>query len=100
MINLTLFTRYSQTLNSSGALDALNRSVRNGSTEYDVSVLGIPGLLHFVYKSRPHVQVTHPTWGDDYSDEMARRRYVSVNSIYKNNKPTANVTFCCCNKAL
>ncbi|KAG8747606.1 Vacuolar fusion protein mon1 [Ceratobasidium sp. 414] len=29
---------------------------------YSVSELGITGLLHFVYKSRTLVQVTHPQW--------------------------------------
>lgn len=65
-----------QTLNTSGAFDALERAIREDVTEYEVSTLGIPGLRHFVYKSRPHVQVTHPTWGEDYEEETARRRYV------------------------
>ncbi|KAG9122804.1 Vacuolar fusion protein mon1 [Ceratobasidium sp. 392] len=32
------------------------------SSPYTVSELGITGLLHFVYKSRTLVQVTHPQW--------------------------------------
>ncbi|KAG8714724.1 Vacuolar fusion protein mon1 [Ceratobasidium sp. 394] len=32
------------------------------SSPYSVSELGITGLLHFVYKSRTLVQVTHPQW--------------------------------------
>ncbi|KAG8746378.1 Vacuolar fusion protein mon1 [Ceratobasidium sp. 428] len=32
------------------------------SSPYSVEELGIAGLLHFVYKSRTLVQVTHPQW--------------------------------------
>ncbi|KAG9095909.1 Vacuolar fusion protein mon1 [Ceratobasidium sp. 370] len=32
------------------------------SSPYSVAELGITGLLHFVYKSRTLVQVTHPQW--------------------------------------
>jgi hypothetical protein len=32
------------------------------ASPYSVAELGITGLLHFVYKSRTLVQVTHPQW--------------------------------------
>lgn len=71
-------------LEESGTLDAIEDAVKKGNTEYSAASLGIPGLRHFVYKSRPHVQVTHPVWDEEYADPEARRRYVplyqSVNS--------------------
>lgn len=62
-------------LESSGTLHAVDRAIRRGHSEYDASGLGVPGLRHFIYKSRAHVQVTHPEWGEDYADPEARRRY-------------------------
>lgn len=47
---------------------------RSGLTEYSVSELGIPGLRHFVYKSRAQVQVTVPMFEDPYDDIQERRR--------------------------
>lgn len=60
------------TLQTSGLMSSLVKS-SNGN-EYDVGMLGIPGLRHFVYKSRAHVQVTHPVWGERYALEADRRR--------------------------
>ncbi|KAI5123167.1 hypothetical protein M0805_000869 [Coniferiporia weirii] len=65
-------------LESSGVLDAIERAVRKGHTEYTVDALGVPGLQHFVYKSRAHVQVTHPEWGTEYEDPEARRRLITL----------------------
>jgi vacuolar fusion protein MON1 len=45
---------------------------------YGCSELGIPGLRHFLYKSRVHVQVTSPTWDDEYQSQDDRRRYVPL----------------------
>jgi hypothetical protein len=50
------------------------KAFRTGATEYNVSQLGIPGLRHFVYKSRAHVQVTSPVFEDPYDDVNERRR--------------------------
>ena len=55
-------------------MDMLEQNIRRERTEYDISVLNIPGLRHFVYKSRAHVQITHPEWGEDYADAENRRR--------------------------
>ena len=55
-------------------LKAITTAVRSGETEYLVSELGIPGLRHFVYKSRAHVQVTFPVFEDPYDDINDRRR--------------------------
>jgi vacuolar fusion protein MON1 len=69
-----------QRLGSEGTLTALAQAVRAGSTTYSVSELSIPGLRHFVYKSRAHVQVTLPTWEDPYDDLDERRRCARYNS--------------------
>lgn len=42
---------------------------------YTVGELGIPGLRHFVYKSRAHVQVTVPVYEDPYDSQEERRRW-------------------------
>ena len=60
------------TLQSSGLISALFKS--SYGSEYGAETLGIPGLRHFVYKSRAHVQVTHPVWGERYGEEVDRRR--------------------------
>ncbi|KAH8113567.1 vacuolar fusion protein MON1, partial [Phellopilus nigrolimitatus] len=67
-----------QALESSGTLSAIERAVRRGHTEYGVHALDVPGLRHFVYKSRAHVQVTHPLWGDEYADGEAQRRLITL----------------------
>ncbi|THG94070.1 hypothetical protein EW145_g8218, partial [Phellinidium pouzarii] len=59
-------------------LDAIERAILRRQTVYSAAALGIPGLRHFVYKSRPHVQVTHPEWGEDYADMEARRRLITL----------------------
>ncbi|KAL7423328.1 Vacuolar fusion protein mon1 [Cryptotrichosporon argae] len=45
---------------------------------YTVAAVGCPGLRHFVYKSRPLVQVTAPEWDDAYAAAPARRRLVTL----------------------
>lgn len=65
-------------LESSGNMDALEQNTRRDRTEYDISVLGIPGLRHFVYKSRAHVQITHPEWSEEYEDSENQRRLITL----------------------
>ena len=36
--------------------------------------LSIPGLRHFIYKSRAHVQITAPIYEEPYDDIKERRR--------------------------
>jgi Trafficking protein Mon1. len=72
----------SQKLESEGILDAITLAFRSGQTDYNVSELGIPGLRHFVYKSRAHVQVTFPVFEDPYDDIQERRRCVLFRAIY------------------
>ena len=63
-----------QKLESEGTLNAISDAIRSGSTEYSVSELSIPGLRHFVYKSRQHVQITVPTFEEPYDNLHEKRR--------------------------
>lgn len=56
-------------------MDAIAAASSSGKTEYSVADLGIPGLRHFAYKSRSHVQVTVPTFEDPYDEVEDKRRY-------------------------
>ena len=64
-----------QRLEREGSLEAISNAIRSGDSTYSVSELGIPGLRHFLYKSRPHVQVTGPEFEEPYEDAQERRRY-------------------------
>jgi hypothetical protein len=63
-----------QKLHSVGIIDSLAKALKRTSTTYQVSLLGIPGLRHFLYKSRAQVQITHPQFDDPYDDLDERRR--------------------------
>lgn len=69
---------FMQRLASDGLLKALSKAIIQGDTEYSVSSLGVPGLRHFVYKSRSHVQITMPTYEEPYDSLNEKRRYVSL----------------------
>ncbi|KAG9019740.1 Vacuolar fusion protein mon1 [Tulasnella sp. 427] len=45
------------------------------------SSLGIPGLRHFIYKSRSHVQLVVPGWEDPYVDADEKRRLITLYQI-------------------
>lgn len=64
-----------QRLDSEGLLKTLNDTIAQGSTEYSVSNLSVPGLRHFIYKSRSHVQLTMPLFEDPYDSPHEKRRY-------------------------
>ncbi|TFY67857.1 hypothetical protein EVJ58_g1367 [Rhodofomes roseus] len=68
----------SRRLTQDGLLQALSDAVDRGDTEYSVADLGIPGLRHFVYKSRSHVQVTLPMFEDPYDDLNEKRRLITL----------------------
>ncbi|EMD39922.1 hypothetical protein CERSUDRAFT_112166 [Gelatoporia subvermispora B] len=68
----------SQRLQRGRLLDALTEAIHHGQTEYSVSDLGIPGLRHFLYKSRAHVQATMPLFEDPYNDLNEKRRLVTL----------------------
>jgi vacuolar fusion protein MON1 len=46
------------------------------SHAYPPGELGIPGLRHFLYKSKPLVQITAPSWEDPYDQAEDQRRCV------------------------
>jgi hypothetical protein len=62
-------------MESDGTLDVIAHQFRSGQTEYSVAELGIPGLRHFLYKSRAQVQITAPTFEDPYDNVDERRRW-------------------------
>jgi vacuolar fusion protein MON1 len=68
-----------QRLESEGTIEALKNTIESGRTLYSTSELGIPGLRHFMYKSRAQVQITFPVWEDPYEDPDQRQRYVGRN---------------------
>ena len=61
-------------MDTEGTLDALVGAYQDKKIEYSVSELGIPGLRHFVYKSRAQVQITYPTFEDPYDQSQSRKR--------------------------
>ncbi|KAH9950658.1 trafficking protein Mon1-domain-containing protein [Amylocystis lapponica] len=73
-----------QRLEQDGLLAAISTAITRRETEYSVSDLGVPGLRHFMYKSRPHVQVTMPLFEDPYDDTNEKRRCAS--------RPSRNLT--------
>ncbi|KAG6377113.1 DUF254-domain-containing protein [Boletus reticuloceps] len=71
----------SEKLNSTGLLDSISDVVNSGKAQYYVSQLGIPGLRHFLYKSRPHVQITFPVLEDPYEEIEERRRLITMYQV-------------------
>ncbi|KAJ6475067.1 trafficking protein Mon1-domain-containing protein [Mycena vitilis] len=65
-------------MESDGTLDLIANAFRSGHTEYSVAELGIPGLRHFLYKSRAQVQITCPTFEDPYDNIDERRRLTTL----------------------
>ncbi|GAA5881996.1 hypothetical protein JCM1840_002092 [Sporobolomyces johnsonii] len=57
--------------------------------EYSLGELAIPGLRHFVYKSRALVQVTRPAWEGDYlSSSQAQYRLITLyQTVYESLHP-------------
>ncbi|KIK79892.1 hypothetical protein PAXRUDRAFT_259272 [Paxillus rubicundulus Ve08.2h10] len=68
----------SEKLNSQGLLDAISHSIDSGQAQYSVSQLGVPGLRHFVYRSRAHVQITFPVFEDPYDGYEEKRRIITM----------------------
>ncbi|CAE6415267.1 unnamed protein product [Rhizoctonia solani] len=48
------------------------------ASPYPVSDLGVKGLLHFLYKSRTLVQVTHPVWDDSINQPRLITLYQTI----------------------
>ncbi|KAH0586154.1 hypothetical protein H2248_007419 [Termitomyces sp. 'cryptogamus'] len=68
-------------LEKDGMLDAIINACSSGQIEYSVGDLGIPGLRHFIYKSRSQVQITTPTFEDPYGYLEDRRRLITLYQI-------------------
>ncbi|GJE86335.1 trafficking protein Mon1-domain-containing protein [Phanerochaete sordida] len=68
----------SEKLERENLLSTLVSAITSGATEYSVGDLSIPGLRHFVYKSRGAVQVTAPRYEEPYATPRARRRLVTL----------------------
>ncbi|KAF8526160.1 vacuolar fusion protein MON1 [Gautieria morchelliformis] len=63
-------------LDTTGLMPMLRTAVK--AAPYGCSELGIPGLRHFLYKSRVHVQVTSPTWDEEYQSQDDQRRLITI----------------------
>jgi len=63
-------------LESSGAADALISASQQSA--YSIAELAVPGIRHFVYKSRLHIQLTMPTFEDPYQITEEQDRLVSL----------------------
>ncbi|KAI0769013.1 DUF254-domain-containing protein [Trametes elegans] len=68
----------SQRLVNDGLLRTLWDAILQGETEYSVASLGIPGLRHFVYKSRSQVQITAPVFEEPYDSPNEKRRLITL----------------------
>ncbi|EIN12968.1 DUF254-domain-containing protein, partial [Punctularia strigosozonata HHB-11173 SS5] len=65
-------------LTDDNVVAGISKSIQTGTVRYSVAELSIPGLRHFVYKSRLHVQVTVPMYEDPYDVVENRRRLVTL----------------------
>lgn len=74
-------------LNDGESLKHLVRAARKSS--YSVDELGIPGLRHFFYKSRPNVQVTSPDFegieslGEDADETQRAEEWERLFGLYR-----------------
>lgn len=77
----------SKRLNEGDSLRHLVRAARKSS--YSVDELGIPGLRHFFYKSRPNVQVTSPAFegfesqGDNGDEQQLADEWERLFGLYR-----------------
>lgn len=65
-------------LSVDGLLRALTKAVLSRQCVYTVAEVGVPGLRHFVYKSRSQVQITLPTFEDPYNGMNEKRRLITL----------------------
>ncbi|PSR83871.1 hypothetical protein PHLCEN_2v5580 [Hermanssonia centrifuga] len=68
----------SEKLERDGLMKGIVDAISNGRTEYTVGDLSIPGLRHFLYKSRSQVQVTMPTFEDPYENLKEKQRLITL----------------------
>ncbi|KAI0781961.1 trafficking protein Mon1-domain-containing protein [Abortiporus biennis] len=71
-------TTVSEKLEREGMMQAMVDAIHQGKTSYLVSDLSIPGLRHFLYKSRANVQVSMPEFEDPYDDLNEKRRLITL----------------------
>ncbi|KAF9568812.1 DUF254-domain-containing protein [Agrocybe pediades] len=65
-------------ITTDGSLTALINAYQAKEMDYSVGQLGIPGLRHFIYKSRQQVQITLPMFEDPYDQPHARKRLTTL----------------------
>ncbi|KXN88162.1 Vacuolar fusion protein MON1 [Leucoagaricus sp. SymC.cos] len=58
-----------------GLLRALIKAIMARHSIYTVAEVGVPGLRHFLYKSRPQVQITFPIFEDPYNNAHEKRSF-------------------------
>jgi hypothetical protein len=63
-------------LESSGAVDALLNASQQ--SDYSITELAIPGIRHFVYKSKFHIQLTMPAFEEPYRTEEEQERWALI----------------------
>ncbi|CAG8483368.1 4579_t:CDS:10 [Dentiscutata heterogama] len=63
-------------LSACNALQEIEEASQNEG--YSIADIGVPGLRHFIYKSRTHVQYTSPTFVAPYSDPRERQKPLKV----------------------
>ncbi|KAK4056699.1 Vacuolar fusion protein mon1 [Microbotryomycetes sp. JL221] len=63
-------------LKDGGLVHKLDKN--KAAQRYSLAELAVPGLRHFLYKSKLHVQVTHPTFEGDYEDDDNRHRLITL----------------------
>lgn len=61
-----------------GLLRGLAKAILSQHSVYTVAEVGVPGLRHFIYKSRSQVQITFPVFEEPYSDTNEKRRIITL----------------------
>ncbi|CAG8531353.1 12886_t:CDS:10 [Cetraspora pellucida] len=59
-------------LSACNALQEIEEASQNEG--YSIADIGVPGLRHFIYKSRTHVQYTSPTFVSPYNDPREKQK--------------------------
>ncbi|CAG8744353.1 34024_t:CDS:2, partial [Racocetra persica] len=59
-------------LSACNALQEIEEASQNEG--YSIADIGVPGLRHFIYKSRMHVQYTSPTFVTPYNDPREKQK--------------------------
>ncbi|KAM0746693.1 DUF254-domain-containing protein [Meredithblackwellia eburnea MCA 4105] len=54
------------------------KAAKGAGKGYSLGELAIPGLRHFLYKSRAYVQVTSPAWEGEYEEDENKFRLITL----------------------